>query len=324
MNLITTEEQLNLITENLDPFWGSPTKYSIMGKFDDVKLSDDASAEPVDVMRIKFNLKLSTNYYAYQRVKDSSYELPADQTEAAAVAAALPEIMSEIYRDVEGGGEAAPYAQALAVHDWLALNLTYDETIDKSSPENGIYGAIVDRNTMCQGYAEAFQLILLCAGDVRAKMEIGYGDNGNGEWVGHAWNLVFMEDRWYQVDTTFNDPIGNPDDKLDHAYFGQNDACMRVDHQWVEEYWPAADGTDFLYYRKSGLYAEDFDTFQAIVTSQFESGQPADVEVAIRGFEVNEDNLQFVYSTNDAIDMVYWRTLAVGGATVVHIEPEYQ
>jgi hypothetical protein len=323
LNLVTTEDELKNISENLDPFWGSPTQYSVMGKFEGIKLGDDESQAAVDILRIKFDLKLSTNYYAYRRLKDSDFELPADETKAAEVAAALPGIIDEIFQGTAENGEGTAYEKALAVHDWLGINLTYDETIDRKSPGNGIYGAIVDRKTMCQGYAEALQLILLCATDVPVKMQIGDGNNGDGRWVGHAWNLVFMDDHWYQVDTTFDNPIGNSEGTVAHAYFGQNDESMKNDHRWNTQCWPAADGTDFLYYRKSGLYAEDLNAFQSIVKSQIEGREPMNIEVAIHGFEVTEDDLQFIYKTNSDIDKFYWGRTPIGDTTIVRIEPGY-
>ncbi|MDR1027993.1 MAG: hypothetical protein LBL63_01055 [Clostridiales Family XIII bacterium] len=320
MNLVATEDEISEITENLDPFWGSPTKYSVLAQFKDIRLSDDASAASVNVLRINFELKPSVSYYVYRRMKDVDFVLPADQPEAAAVAEALPGILDEIYTDIG----AAAYERVLAAHDWIVAHLTYDVTIRQTGFENGVYGALINRRTMCQGYAEALQLILLCGADVRVRMEIGDGNNGDGQWVGHAWNLVYMDDRWYQVDATFDDPIGNPEGRVDHSYFGQNDALMQNDHRWDALYWPAADGADFLYYRKAGLYAEDLDTFKSIARNQLEGRRPSNVEIAIRGFKPAEDDLRFLYDVNNEIEVIYRRTTQVGDVSIISIEPEYQ
>ena len=41
---------------------------------------------------------------------------------------------------------------------------------------------------------------------------------------GHVWTAVNMEGKWYQVDTTWNDP-GREESNVDlnHLYFGLND-----------------------------------------------------------------------------------------------------
>jgi transglutaminase-like putative cysteine protease len=256
-------------------------------------------------------------------MKDSSFELPDDRTDVDAVARALPDIISEIYGDAANGGDISAYEKALAAHDWLVANLTYDPSVDQTGIENGVYGALINRKTMCQGYAEALQLILLSATDVPVQMQIGDGNNGDGRWMGHAWNLVFMDDRWYQVDTTFDDPVGNPEGKVSHFYFGQNDAVMQSDHKWDSSYWPAADGADFLYYRKAGLYAESLSAFQSIMRGQTQDRQPESVSIATRGFELEEGDLQFIYNTNSSIAVIYWLRTQVGDATIVSIEPEY-
>ncbi|MDR1953811.1 MAG: hypothetical protein LBQ21_04970 [Clostridiales Family XIII bacterium] len=322
-DLVMTEEELKEISERLDPFWGNPTKYRILKEFEDVNLGEDEDATNADVLRIKFDLKLSANYYVYQHIKDSDFEIPEDQTEAAEVAAALPGIIDEIFQGAADSNEGTAYEKTLAVHDWLGYNLDYDETIDQQSAENGIYGAIVNRKTMCQGYAEALQLILLCATDVPVKMVIGEGNNGDGRWVGHAWNLVFMDSNWYQVDATFDDPIGNTAGTVAHTYFGQNDAAMQNDHRWNTQSWPAAGGADFLYYRKAGLYAETLDAFRSIVKSQLDGREPADVEVATCGFAITEENLQFIYKTNIDVDKFYWSQTPIGNTTIIRIEPGY-
>ncbi|MDR0357186.1 MAG: hypothetical protein LBH63_02330 [Clostridiales Family XIII bacterium] len=323
LNVAASEDEIKRVADNLDPFWGSPTKYSILGKFDEIALSDDKSAKKKTVLRIKFELKLSINYYAYQSMKNDEFEMPDDFPEAKAAADALPGIIDEIYGATGRGGGNSHYEKVLAAHDWIVGNLTYDETIDQTGMENGIYGALINRRTMCQGYAEALQLILRCATDVPVKTEIGEGHNGDGRWMGHAWNLVFMDDDWYQVDATFNDPIGNEDGTVDHTYFGQNDAMMRNDHKWNEEYRPAADGTDFLYYRKSGLYAESLSEFESIARSQIEGRNPDSIEIAVRGVEITDKDLQFLYKANKDIDTIYWRSMKINDAIIAHIEPEY-
>jgi len=74
--------------------------------------------------------------------------------------------------------------------------------------ENAVnaYGALVDREALCQGYASAFQLLSHMAG-LNVKTVSGYL-NGN---IPHAWNMIKLKGNWYQIDCSSNqNTIGVP------------------------------------------------------------------------------------------------------------------
>lgn len=61
------------------------------------------------------------------------------------------------------------------------------------------YGALVEGQALCQGYASAFQLLSHMSG-LHVKTVSGYL-NGN---IPHAWNMIELEGNWYQVDCSSN------------------------------------------------------------------------------------------------------------------------
>lgn len=97
-----------------------------------------------------------------------------------------------------------------AVHDWLVKNVAYDydnyvlKTIPNSS--YGIAGPILYGKAVCQGYAEAFEYFMDVLG-IECEMVTGTADNGSGIWTGHAWNKVKLNESWYYIDVTWNDPL---------------------------------------------------------------------------------------------------------------------
>lgn len=300
VNIATSETELASINKNFDPFWGNCTQYRILSKWDDLKLSDDEGAKGVNVVRVTLELKPSTNYYVFNALTREDFTLPENETDAADMLDLLPTILAEIYPN----GAAAlgtAYEQTLAVHDWLVANVVYDLSIAQNSRDNGTYGALVNRRTMCQGYAEALQLLLLCATDVEVSMVVGEGNNGDGTWVGHAWNLVKMDGSWYHVDATFDDPVDNPEGNVNHFFFGQNDACMAANHRWNAANWPAAEGADLLYYRKSGLIATNMEEFKAIVGDRISTGATAINEIVVIGFNPSDEDYQFVFKLDPQI-----------------------
>ena len=60
------------------------------------------------------------------------------------------------------------------------------------------YGALVNKEAVCEGYAKAYKLLLNAMG-IECDVVI------NAE---HAWNVVQLEGKWYLVDVT-NDDTNN-------------------------------------------------------------------------------------------------------------------
>lgn len=114
-----------------------------------------------------------------------------------------------------------------ALHDYLVLNLQYDTTYQvlSHSPE----GVMKNQTAVCDGYARTMRLLLLLAG-IDCKIINGMaGDEA------HAWNLVKMEDGWYHVDVTWDDPVPDVEGKVRYLYFLKNDADMARTHTWESE-----------------------------------------------------------------------------------------
>ncbi|MEE0873496.1 MAG: transglutaminase domain-containing protein [Ruminococcus sp.] len=110
------------------------------------------------------------------------------------------------------------YEKELYINDWLVDNCEYDEdavAIHKEKKrilanEQDVYGALVERKAVCEGYARAFQL--LCTRlNVDCTIIEGYAhentDDGRIARTAHAWNCVQLDGAWYHVDTTWNDNV---------------------------------------------------------------------------------------------------------------------
>lgn len=95
--------------------------------------------------------------------------------------------------------------QIKSVHDYLVNNLEYDATVSKDNIYN-IYGALINRVTVCEGYARAFKSIMDELG-IPCLIACGTGINSSGEVESHAWNYVKLDGKWYAIDVTWDDPI---------------------------------------------------------------------------------------------------------------------
>ncbi len=83
------------------------------------------------------------------------------------------------------------------------------------------YGALVQGEAVCEGYARAMQQLLSYAG-MRCRLVHG---TAGGE--SHMWNLVEVDGQWYHLDPTWNDQKS----LLRYDYFNLDDEAISQDHQ---------------------------------------------------------------------------------------------
>ena len=137
------------------------------------------------------------------------------------------------------------YEKAVRIHDVLALRIEYTFT------ENcrNIYGALVEGQAVCQGYALSYQYLLRLVG-VQAFIVTG---SAGGE--AHGWNIVSLDGRYCHIDLTWDDPtgqkLGNATDVY-HNYFGMTTNQIRADHSiTVPAYGlPDCQSSDLYYFNR--------------------------------------------------------------------------
>ncbi len=101
--------------------------------------------------------------------------------------------------------KSSTYDNIKMVHDYLIENMEYDTTISKSNIYN-VYGAMVNGQAVCEGYARSFKYLMDALG-IPCTLVIGEATNSEGQAEKHAWNYVQLNEFWYAVDTTWDDPV---------------------------------------------------------------------------------------------------------------------
>ena len=124
------------------------------------------------------------------------------------------------------------YEDVKMVHDYLVDNISYDSSLSKQNIYN-IYGALVNRECVCEGYARAFKY-LLDELNIPCVMVIGTATNSQGETENHAWNYVQLNGNWYAVDSTWDDPVviggGTASEESRYKYFLVGREVIDQDH----------------------------------------------------------------------------------------------
>ncbi len=133
---------------------------------------------------------------------------------------------------LENVKDKSDYDKIRLIHDYLRDTIDYDSTISKNNIYD-IYGALVLRECVCEGYAKAFQYLMNEIG-IDNVIVIGTGTNSSGKTENHAWNYVKLNDNWYAVDVTWDDPIlvgeGKLPEKTKYQYFLKGSATMNQNH----------------------------------------------------------------------------------------------
>ncbi len=95
------------------------------------------------------------------------------------------------------------YDKLMSIHDFICKTNTY---LSSATYCYSAYGALVDKKSVCEGYAEAFKLLCDKAG-IDCILVTGMSlSDPDKEPETHMWNLVRMDDDvWYAVDVTWDD-----------------------------------------------------------------------------------------------------------------------
>lgn len=111
--------------------------------------------------------------------------------------------------------------QIKIVHDYLVDTVEYD--LEAGSNIYNIYGTLIDKRAVCEGYARAFKYILDDL-EIPTVIACGLAKNSAGVTETHAWNYVQLENgQWYAIDVTWDDPViigsGIISDSIKYQYF---------------------------------------------------------------------------------------------------------
>lgn len=123
------------------------------------------------------------------------------------------------------------YNKIKEVHDILVNTIEYDASLNKANTYN-IYGALIKKQVVCEGYAKAFKYIMDNL-DIECILVSGVATNSSGKQEAHMWNYVKLNDAWYGVDVTWDDPIIVDEyikDNLRHTYLLKGKSSLLSSH----------------------------------------------------------------------------------------------
>lgn len=150
--------------------------------------------------------RMDVTYYEFANTADA-YRTAWGQITAAA---------NKMLAGVEGNDALSNAEKALLLHDRLALWNEYDTTVFQAGAtvppvSYTMYGAFVERRSVCQGYTYAYMYLLS-----RVGIDSTYCSS---QTLNHIWNIVYIDDVAYHVDVTWDDPVQDITGRIAHDYF---------------------------------------------------------------------------------------------------------
>lgn len=156
--------------------------------------------------------------------------------------------------------EAAPkgadeYAKIKYVYEYLVTSVEYQD----GAPDNqNIYSSLVNKKTVCAGYAKANQYLLEKLG-ISCVYVTGDATNTQGTQL-HAWNIVSCNGKYYYVDVTWADPLELGEQQVQDALINYDYLCcseetLKKTHVRSSDYpYPECNSDDLNYYKNHGMY----------------------------------------------------------------------
>lgn len=293
-------DEISDINEGLDGVFGYASAYHQVGTV------------ATQYLKVEFTIVRTMNSYVVGAILNGE-DISAQNEET-----------KELYQTVQGilatqiTEDMSDYEKELSIHDYLVKNCVYSKAMS-ASPESSIYrayGALVNKDAVCNGYAEAMYILLMCAG-VDVQFVVGTADG-----IDHAWNLVQLDGEWYHLDATWDDPTSDLGENLVHPFFNVTDDMISKTHTWEQQNYPLAHGTKYNYYIANQLYFTDFETYKSLIYEEMVTNGNRNFEFALEGVDFKTDDMQFIFEGNTLYKSLECQTLTSGDYSVIYIEAE--
>ena len=230
---------------------------------------------PSDVTGVSVYYEKSECMIVYENIvlgKEIPSEMTKEKELAAVVKQALDQCISENMTD---------YQKELALHDYLVGNSDApDDDNDYEPRYHTAYGALVEKEAVCQGYAYAFELLLVCAG-IDCRYITGTASRD------HAWNMVKVDNIWYHADAMWDDPLilgqEEKDGWIKHAYMNLSDDIISSDHNWKRSDYRSCNSLDSYYYKVIGRYFNNYEDYSVALREAIMNGDD-DFEAAVKDY----------------------------------------
>ncbi len=211
--------------------------------------------------------------------------------------------IAELARNLE-----STYDKVKFVHDYLVTYAEYDyvayeeitQTVQRASSQQAhtVYGCLVNRLSVCDGYAKTFQMIMNL---LEIKCEYVEGTAGGG----HAWNYILLDGENYWMDVTWDDhdrkdEAGNQiyPNGAEYAYFCITSDTLYNTHTPDDTFViPRCDATEYNFFYRENSYLETY-SFEALAAGMEEQKDAQIISFKFGSGEALEQAVNDLFTVN--------------------------
>lgn len=135
------------------------------------------------------------NYKIDREEEIATYYLTVIYTSTLEQEAEVDVMLPKVLKSLELDGKSN-YEKIKIIHDYIVNHITYTQNDDYEC--HSTYAALIKGEAVCQGYASLFYRLCKEIG-IECRYITGTA------FEPHAWNIVKLEEKWYNVDCTWDD-----------------------------------------------------------------------------------------------------------------------
>ncbi|MBQ8781821.1 MAG: hypothetical protein IJZ72_09130 [Oscillospiraceae bacterium] len=233
--------------------------------------------------------------------------------ESAEMRAVLDFKAAAVLADMPQG--ASDYEKVTYLHDSIIKGCSFSKAGDHV---NSAYGVIVDGVAQCEGYAFAMSYLCSSAG---LENYVVTGTSAEGET--HAWNKIFADGEWYNVDCTWDDPMLKRESKdyIIHDYMLVSDSEIEGISHFTDIFFfeplPCTDAEN-NYFIREGLYCTDATQAVAVFEDALKKAvaeNRCDIEIRIDGKDVYSEVISAMFD-NGGLKKIIEKLNSTSGARI--------
>lgn len=148
----------------------------------------------------------------------------------------IEKVVSNLMKMARNANLKNDFVKARWIHDRLVRNIVYNrEAVSalKQHPDAySIEGVLLNKRAVCEGIAKTYKLLADRLG-VYAVVAIGESQRkGERDKEPHGWNIVKIQDKYYQIDATWDGNLSLSSQHFRYDYFCLSDREMQRDHNY--------------------------------------------------------------------------------------------
>ena len=148
----------------------------------------------------------------------------------------IEKVVSNLMEMARNANLKNDFVKARWIHDRLVRNIVYNREAVSASKQHpdaySIEGVFLNKRAVCEGIAKTYKLLADRLG-VYAVAAIGESQRkGESDRESHAWNIVKIQDKYYQIDTTWDGNLSLSSQHFRYDYFCLSDREMQKDHNY--------------------------------------------------------------------------------------------